>query len=156
MDTNLVVTDDATYEELRAAQDQIAAQLAGLVDEARAKALESIVANVLEFGFTAEELNKALGGKAKASKASKPKAPRKPAAPKYRNPADGSTWTGRGMAPAWIKHLAKEDRDQFLIEGSDEQKEVATPAPVPSTPEASETPEGEAQPTTRLFEAEEA
>lgn len=33
-------------------------------------------------------------------------------APKYRNPATGETWTGRGKPPRWI---ADQDRDQFLI-----------------------------------------
>jgi DNA-binding protein H-NS len=33
-------------------------------------------------------------------------------APKYRNPATGETWTGRGKAPKWI---ADQDREQFLI-----------------------------------------
>ncbi|WP_408475216.1 H-NS family nucleoid-associated regulatory protein [Paraburkholderia strydomiana] len=26
-----------------------------------------------------------------------------PAAPKYRNPETGETWSGRGRAPRWIK-----------------------------------------------------
>ncbi len=33
-------------------------------------------------------------------------------APKYRNPATGQTWTGRGKAPKWIDG---QNRDQFLI-----------------------------------------
>ncbi len=32
--------------------------------------------------------------------------------PKYRNPATGETWTGRGKAPRWI---ADKEREQFLI-----------------------------------------
>jgi DNA-binding protein H-NS len=35
-------------------------------------------------------------------------------APKYRDPESGVTWTGRGMAPLWIRDA--EDRTQFLIE----------------------------------------
>lgn len=34
-------------------------------------------------------------------------------APKYRNPATGETWTGRGKPPAWIRD--QQDRSQFLI-----------------------------------------
>lgn len=37
---------------------------------------------------------------------------RSPVAPKYRDPASGKTWTGRGHAPHWI---AGKDRDQFRI-----------------------------------------
>jgi len=32
--------------------------------------------------------------------------------PKYRDPATGTTWTGRGKAPRWI---ANQDRTRFLI-----------------------------------------
>lgn len=32
--------------------------------------------------------------------------------PKYRNPATGETWTGRGKAPLWIQG---QNKDQFLI-----------------------------------------
>lgn len=31
---------------------------------------------------------------------------------KYRDPASGATWTGRGIAPAWIRN---KNRDAFLI-----------------------------------------
>jgi DNA-binding protein H-NS len=34
-------------------------------------------------------------------------------APKYRDPESGVTWTGRGMAPVWIRDA--EDRTRFLI-----------------------------------------
>lgn len=33
--------------------------------------------------------------------------------PKYRDPATGVTWTGRGKPPTWIKDA--QDRAQFLI-----------------------------------------
>ena len=33
-------------------------------------------------------------------------------APKYRDPATGNTWTGRGKAPKWIDG---QDRTKFLI-----------------------------------------
>ena len=32
--------------------------------------------------------------------------------PKYRNPATGETWTGRGKAPKWIDG---QEREQYLI-----------------------------------------
>lgn len=35
-----------------------------------------------------------------------------PVAPKYRDPATGQTWTGRGKPPKWI---ADKDREQFTI-----------------------------------------
>ncbi len=33
-------------------------------------------------------------------------------APKYRNPATGQTWTGRGKPPRWIQN---QSREQFAI-----------------------------------------
>jgi len=49
-----------------------------------------------------------LGGivKTKSSKA------REPVAIKYKDPATGDTWTGRGRAPRW---LAGKDKNDFLI-----------------------------------------
>lgn len=35
-----------------------------------------------------------------------------PVAPKYRDPATGQTWTGRGKPPKWI---ADQDREKFAI-----------------------------------------
>ena len=131
------VSTTASYSELREAQEQINSQLALISAQARADALAVIVANIKEFGITADELNAALSdkpkrgrkpGKVSAAVTGEAKATKK-AAPKYRDPATGSTWTGRGIAPAWIKDYAKEDRDQFLIND---------PAPV-SVPEATPT-----------------
>lgn len=38
---------------------------------------------------------------------------RGPQAPKYRDPASGATWSGRGPAPAWL--ASAKDRTRFLI-----------------------------------------
>jgi DNA-binding protein H-NS len=42
---------------------------------------------------------------------------KKPVAPKYRHPASGATWTGRGKAPLWVVEAEKngQPRQQFLI-----------------------------------------
>lgn len=116
------VSENASYDELRAAQDRLNSQIEAKRTEARAAGVERIVELVKEFDLSAEELNKALTGKVKTK--GKAKSTSTPAAPKYRDPATGSTWTGRGVAPAWIKDFAKEDRGQFLIE---------QPSPVPAS-----------------------
>jgi DNA-binding protein H-NS len=76
------------------------------------KVLTKIVALAKDAGLTASDIAKAMGaGKpAKAGKAAR--APKKGAlagkkvAPKYRNPANHEqTWTGRGVAPAWVQEL---------------------------------------------------
>jgi DNA-binding protein H-NS len=46
---------------------------------------------------------------------------RGPQAPKYRDPASGATWSGRGPAPAWL--ASAKDRNAYLID-----KSAATPA----------------------------
>ena len=45
------------------------------------------------------------------------KARRKKIAPKYLGPADGDTWTGRGMKPRWLTSAMKEGKklEDFLI-----------------------------------------
>lgn len=119
------VSTEASYDELREAQERLNATIEAKRADARAAGVDKIIALVNEFGFTAEELNKALTGKVK-TKSGKAKATSTPAAPKYRNPADPTqTWTGRGVAPAWIKDVPKEDRGQFLIE---KPASVSTPA----------------------------
>ena len=41
---------------------------------------------------------------------------RGPQVPKYRDPATGATWSGRGRAPAWLADAT--DRTAFLISGN--------------------------------------
>jgi len=61
---------------------------------------------VADFGLTAEDIFQAP--RARSSSAAKGGK----VAAKYRNPATGETWTGRGKAPKWIQD---QDRAQFLI-----------------------------------------
>ncbi|NKE48635.1 H-NS histone family protein [Roseomonas frigidaquae] len=37
------------------------------------------------------------------------------AEPKYRSPATGETWTGRGRPPEWMKGMDKAAREKFRI-----------------------------------------
>lgn len=55
-------------------------------------------------GLTASDLF-GRGGRVKSGSGAK-------VAPKYRNPATGATWTGRGKPPKWIQD---QNRDMFLI-----------------------------------------
>lgn len=145
------VSTDASYAELREAEDRIKEQLAKVASQARQEALDTIVSSIKEFGFTAEELNAAITGKRKPGrkpgiKGAVAPVTSKKAAPKYRNPADHSqTWTGRGVAPGWIKDVAKDARDAYLIP----QEAAPTPAPVAQEPEAEAAPATE---TASVFE----
>lgn len=54
-------------------------------------------------------------------------------APKYADPKTGATWSGRGMAPLWIRDV--KDRSRFLIEGGTAAKNAgAKAAPAKSAP----------------------
>jgi len=61
----------------------------------KAQAIAQVKALMAEHGLTLAD----IGTRAAAT-------PRKPAAkvaPKYRNPATGDTWSGRGLQPNWLK-----------------------------------------------------
>ena len=63
---------------------------------------------VTEFGLTVQDIFPAGRGASKASA----KSGGGKVAPKYRDPATGQSWTGRGKAPKWIDG---QDRAKFLI-----------------------------------------
>lgn len=90
------------YQTLLARKAELDAQIATAQAEAKAKAVTEARALIAEHGLTAADVFPAQG-KAKGSVG----------APKYRDPATGATWTGRGKPPNWI--LGK-DREQFLID----------------------------------------
>lgn len=83
------------------------------INEARRSELSSAVAQVrslvAEYGLTAQDVFPA--GKS-AGKGTRSSTAGTKVAPKYRNPATGETWTGRGKAPKWIQN---ESREKFVI-----------------------------------------
>lgn len=85
------------------------AELDRLIEQTRKTEISGAIAEaralIAEFGLTSEDV---FGGaKAKASRNKGAKV-----AAKYRDPATGATWTGRGRAPVWI---ADKDRSAFAI-----------------------------------------
>jgi DNA-binding protein H-NS len=105
---------------------QIQAEIAKLEKQANA-ARKGEVAGVVKkikeaiaaYGLTAQDLGFSAGNAAtkapakRAAKASKSGKPTTVGVAKYRDPASGKTWTGRGKPPDWIK--GAKNRDQFLI-----------------------------------------
>jgi len=81
------------------------------ISEARRRELSDAVAQVrslvAEYGLTAQDIFPAGKGRGARSATAGTKV-----APKYRNPATGETWTGRGKAPKWIQN---ESREKFAI-----------------------------------------
>jgi DNA-binding protein H-NS len=96
----------SSYKELLAQREKLEKQ----IEEAKAKdyaeVLNEIKQKMADYGITLAELG---GGRGKLGTGGRPRAG---VAPKYRDPASGSTWSGRGKPPRWI---AGQDREQFLI-----------------------------------------
>jgi len=84
----------------------------------QAPVIAKIVRTMREFGITLDEIGAAFGKKTRTKTASsKVTLAKRPAVPKYRDPATGNTWTGRGKPPRWIADAERDgaSRDQFLI-----------------------------------------
>lgn len=90
---------DAQLAALQAQREQIRkSELKTTVDKVR-----SLVA---EYGLTESDVfPPARGARSTATAGTK-------VAPKYRDPATGATWTGRGKAPKWIEG---QEREKFAI-----------------------------------------
>ena len=78
------------------------------INEARqnemANAIAKVRALIEEYALTPQEVFPASRARSTASGTK--------VAPKYRDPATGQTWTGRGKAPKWIQN---QDRAAFAI-----------------------------------------
>jgi DNA-binding protein H-NS len=81
------------------------------IQEARTREISQAVQKVrdlmAEYGLTAQDIFPSGRG----AKSSGTKSVNK-VAPKFRDPATGQTWTGRGKAPKWIEG---QDRAKYLI-----------------------------------------
>ena len=94
----------ASYKDLLKQRELLEQQ----ISEARQREISDAVAQaraiVEEFGLTQQDVFP-VGRARSAVKGSK-------VAAKYRDPATGATWTGRGKAPRWIQD---QDRTKFEI-----------------------------------------
>lgn len=92
----------SSYKELLKQRELLEQQ----ISDARRRELSDAVGRVrtlvAEYGLTAEDVFPAARRSSAGTKV----------APKYRNPATGETWTGRGKAPKWIQG---QDRAQYVI-----------------------------------------
>jgi DNA-binding protein H-NS len=97
----------ATYKELKAQAEALLKQAEAARRAEVAFVVGEIQARMKEYGITLDDLK----GGAKKTKT------RAPVAAKYRNPATGESWSGRGRAPKWLAgELAKgRSKDEFLI-----------------------------------------
>lgn len=97
----------ATYQELEAQAAALLKQAEAARRAETASVVADIQAKMKEYGISINDLK----GGAKKGK------PRGAVPAKYKNPATGETWSGRGRAPRWLTDaIAKgKSKDAFLI-----------------------------------------
>lgn len=94
-----------TYKELLKQRENLEQQIKEARQREIAQAVTQVRTLVAEFGLTAQDVFSS--GKVRKSGGAHGKV-----AAKYRNPATGATWTGRGKPPKWIQG---QDRAKFAI-----------------------------------------
>ncbi|WP_082728115.1 H-NS family nucleoid-associated regulatory protein [Burkholderia mayonis] len=94
------------YEELKVRLQILAKEAEAAREREIGTALSLIRDVVRTYGILPEQINSAWTEIRGAHKR------KEPVPPKYRNPATGQTWSGRGRSPKWIAGLS---RDDFLI-----------------------------------------
>ena len=97
-----------SYKELLKQREALEQQISEARKRELSDAISQVRSLVAEFGLTAQDVfpSGRGAGKGRSSTAGTK------VAPKYRNPATGETWTGRGKAPKWIQN---ENREKFAI-----------------------------------------
>lgn len=96
----------ASLKELLAQREALEKAIADARQNEISAAVTKVRELIAEYGLTAQDVFPGRAGRAAAGK------PTSKVAAKYRDPATGQTWTGRGKAPKWIDG---KDRQQFLI-----------------------------------------
>lgn len=99
----------SSYKELIKQREALEQQIAEARQRETAQAVQQVRAIVAEFGLTAQDVFSSGRGARGAASGQKKSGK---VAPKYRDPATGATWTGRGKAPKWIEG---KDRQAFAI-----------------------------------------
>jgi DNA-binding protein H-NS len=100
------MSNELNYNELLAQRAELDNKIQAAQVARRNEGLAVIHEAMKQYGLTLED----LGSRTRAAAA--PKTIRPPVAAKYRDPATGKEWTGRGKAPLWI---ADKNREDFLI-----------------------------------------
>lgn len=95
----------ASLKELLEQREQLNSQIEQARQNELAEALSKVNALIQQYGLTQQDIFPS--GRRGASRNAGSKV-----APKYRDPATGATWTGRGKAPKWIEG---KDRSAYLI-----------------------------------------
>ena len=98
-----------SYKELLKQREALEQAIATARAHELSEAITKARALVAEFGLTVQDVFPSGRG---ASKSGNKASSGNKVAPKYRDPATGQSWTGRGKAPKWIDG---QDRAKYLI-----------------------------------------
>ncbi|MDQ7979862.1 H-NS histone family protein [Paraburkholderia sp. SARCC-3016] len=93
--------EPTSYRDLLRQREALQKQIDAALEHERAMAIENVRAIVSEYSLTPEQVF------------AKTRHVPVPRPPKYRDPASGATWSGRGREPIWLKG---QSRDRFLIQ----------------------------------------
>jgi DNA-binding protein H-NS len=120
-----------TYTQITAEISRLQAQAEAMRKAETAGVIARIKDAIAVYGITAADLGLTGSRAAPATpaKATQGKAKLQAGVAKYRDPATGQTWTGRGKPPLWIKDA--KDRTKFLIDGGAAASSL--PAPIPKS-----------------------
>lgn len=101
----------ATLNDLLEQKIALEKQIAEAQREERGSAIAKIKSLMAEYGLTLADLS------ARNSVTGAPRKSSGKVAAKYRNPATGDTWSGRGLKPNWLKAALESGRtlDDFTI-----------------------------------------
>lgn len=95
-----------SYKDLLAQREALEQAIAQARQNEIASAVAKVRELVAEHGLSVQDIFPGRASKSGAAKAASK------VAAKYRDPATGQTWTGRGKAPKWIEG---QDRTPFVI-----------------------------------------
>ena len=100
-----------SYKELLKQRDALEQQIHEARKREIADAVATVRATIQEYGLTQGDVFPA--GRARSTSAAKGNK----VAAKYRDPATGETWVGRGATPKWMRAYieAGRNKDEFLI-----------------------------------------
>lgn len=87
----------ASLQELLAQKAALEKQIIETQRNERAEAIAKVKALMAEYGLTPADLSNRPAPAPRAGGSGRK------VAPKYRDPATGETWTGRGLQPKWLK-----------------------------------------------------
>jgi DNA-binding protein H-NS len=105
-----------TYSDVKAAIDKLQARAEELRQSEKAGVISRIREAIAVYEITAAELGLDTGSSRAGGRGAGASGKVQVGVPKYRDPASGRTWTGRGKPPLWI--VGVKDRDAYLINGA--------------------------------------